>query len=539
MFPPRLFWVTIIEVVLAAVLGRALAARTADRRLNDRGAKTVLALLVPLHAVYFWALYLAGHDNFLNGAVDTATIAQSLWNIASGFRPYETILETHMLRVHFTPWWYLLSLVFAWHPSIPWLIWLSCFSVSAGAWFVYLLGRDRLESAGFGLALAVSFLLNPYLQFGQLAAAHAENFVLPWILASLVALNRRNWGAYALFAVLACLGKEDIGLYYAVLGVVLALGRGFRRVGVATAVPAVAYSLFVYLWWMPQFGPDTQDLINRFGHFGGTAREIAKTLILRPDRVALAMASWDKLFEIFYLLATTGFSLLAAGWAALPAAAAAALKSLTQYRGMYLFRDHYALTVMPFLYWGAVEGTAAVFAGRFPRPARWLLGPPGSGRVRAAAWFFGVLALLVNLERGMTPLSRKFDPSVFAVDSRNRLGEAMMRWLPPDASVLAQERLLPHVALRRRLHGALKEYAWYPGAEPRVLPEYAVFNRPGAETLPFGDRLLGTALFFRTHPDYELLVDLEGWELYRRRADAETPDPWPVRRRDYPPILWP
>jgi uncharacterized membrane protein len=475
----------------------------------------VLALA---QAVYFYLTYMAGHDNFLNGAVDLATISQSLWNITQGHTPFETILGTHALRVHFSPIWYLVAQVFRIWPTIPWLVFLSTFSVALSSLIVFALGRAVLKSDWLALAMAVSYLLNPYLHLGQMAAVHAESFDICFIGLSLLALWRRRFAWFWICMLVALSGKEDVGLYYGALGIYAFFGMKERLQGVLMSVAGLLWSFAVLHYVMPAFGPDTQNLISRFSELGqGGNGDFVKNLFTHPWRIVTPILQWEKIFTLFYLIAQTAFSVFWAGWALVPLGAAIWLKSITNYVGMYNFWDHYSLHVLPFLAFASILGMQAWL--EHPRWQKWRvqLGGNQVPVATALALFILILSLFINLERGDNPLSRKFHASVYTVSAHNQLGQRLLRQIPGDASLLAQEHIAAHVSLRQRIWAVSADYAWKPGEQPLCYPEYAVFDLQAARHLIYYAKVQDTAQWFYADSRYEVQIQEDGWVIFKRR----------------------
>ncbi|MBN1596631.1 DUF2079 domain-containing protein [candidate division FCPU426 bacterium] len=540
-FPPRLFLVYCIQLVLAWLLTMLGWRLLKLRELPRTWAGVLLWTLVVLQAVFFWATYMADHYNFLNGAVDMATISQSLWNIMRGNTPFETILGTHALRVHFSLLWYAVAQIFRLWPSIAWLVLMSTLSVALTAVVLQALAREILHSEWLALAIGISYLLNPYLQLAQMAAGHADSFDTVFMALSLWALWKRRMGWFWISMLIALTGKEDVGLYYLALGIAMVCKPGccfqplapeeheVRRdtgrpgviQGLAVALAGGTWSLLAYTVLMPAFGPDTQNLISRFGGLGdGGSAGLAKNILMHPWLLLTTVCQGEKVFSIFYLLSQSAFSIFASGWALLPLGFSIWLKSITNYVGMYNFWDHYSLHIMPFLYFCTLVGLKKWMEK--PIFASWRQRLAGQEKAFPLwlAFFLIVLTLLINLERGQTPFSRKFSWSRYALTDHARIGHRMLQQIPPGVSVAAQEHLAPHLSFRREIYAITSQQYWRPGEKPWYLPEYAVFDLKGARRLPFADKILGTADYFYATPAYIVAAEEDGWVIFKKTGLA-------------------
>ena len=107
---------------------------------------------------------------------------------------------------------------------------------------------------------------------------------MPVLLAGgLLALAREHVAWFVLTAVLACSMKEDIGLTYAALGIVL-LWEGRRRLGAGLAVGAAAWSVVAVYVVLPAFGnAATEEFGPRFaGARGDSFADVVRYGLLHP-----------------------------------------------------------------------------------------------------------------------------------------------------------------------------------------------------------------------------------------------------------------
>jgi hypothetical protein len=154
---------------------------------------------------------------------------------------------------------------------------------------------------------------------------HPECVVPVLLVGGCLALARGRTAWFAASVVVACAMKEDVGLTYAVLGLVLAW-EGRRRLGAVLAVATGAYSLFAVYVVLPAFGnAPTQEFGPRFaGDRGDSFVDVARYSLLHPlTATQRALDLGDLGILLMLVLTTGGLCLLAPRWllVAVPAAA--------------------------------------------------------------------------------------------------------------------------------------------------------------------------------------------------------------------------
>ena len=121
------------------------------------------------------------------------------------------------------------------------------------------------------------------------------------------------------------------------------------------------------------------------------------------------------------------------GFAALITLPTLAYLLLSNYEPQFSFTNQYAAPLIPL-----VLATAVLGLSRLSKDAqRWLL--PG---VLLSSLAFAVLF-------GDLPFSRRFDAAMFRPEPRYGAFTAALNAIPPDASVVAENDLTPHLSRRR------------------------------------------------------------------------------------------
>ena len=265
----------------------------------------------------------------------------------------------------------------------------------------------------------------------------------------LVLLARGHLLWFLLTVVLACSMKEDVGLTFAALGLVLAW-EGRRRLGLGLAAGAAAWSVIAVYAVLPAFGnAASEEFGPRFaGDRGDSFADVARYSVLHPfSAVDRALTPTD-VGVLAMLVLTTGGLCLLAPRRLLVVVPAAALNLLSAYDLQHTIQYHYWIVSM-----GVVAAAGAVGAGRVgPRTARVWLGWAGVA---------AVVLLALSLQ-WMSAITRQIR---FEWPHRADR-QAVLDAIPSGASVSAPMHALSHLAERRHLY---------------VVPEPMIAVRVGTE----------------------------------------------------------
>src|SRR5205807_1591056 len=119
------------------------------KRTLDLPGLTVI-VLIALYVLTFSAISIRQHDAFLTNKEDLGQIDQTLWNSLHG-QPFVVTDNDHQstrLADHVEPMMIASSLVFLLWDDVRALLVLQAIACALGAWAIFLLARDVLESTG-------------------------------------------------------------------------------------------------------------------------------------------------------------------------------------------------------------------------------------------------------------------------------------------------------------------------------------------------------------------------------------------------------
>ena len=416
-------------IVLAVIV--ALRALVAPLGLPALAPARLAILGAVAYALVMGFIVVTRHRAIQTHALDLGYYVQVVWSIAAGHGAYVTFPPMHAWGDHLSPVLYLLTPL-AWAaPGAIGLLAVQTLVLAAGGLVVYGYAARRLEAAPAAGGLALLFLVNPSLHGINIRDIHPQAFAITLIVGAALAFDagRYAWCAVALGLTLAC--REDAAVAVCGFGIWLATARGRWRLGAAVAVSSVLLLACDLKYVMPIFRGEPYPHLHRFAYLGSSLGEILLNIVVRPWRwVGVAFAG-GKLVYLLVMLLPLGFLPLLAPRALAAAVPPLALNLLSIDPVLTNFRSQYQAFVLPFLMLAAIDGYARIRA--WPR-APTLLG----------LGFFASVLLTARTTNDLM-VTR------WRLDARQRAAHALMRQIPGDAVVSANERLAPHLATRRQI----------------------------------------------------------------------------------------
>lgn len=380
---------------------------------------------------------------------DHGIFSQYVWLLGTLRRPFNTIVLRDLLGDHVEPGLALLAPLGTLGIGAPGLLVVQSLALAAAAPLLYALARTLGARGWIAAVPALLWCASPVVLRPAFHDFHPETLVPMLLVGGVLALVRGRTFLFVATAVLACAMKEDVGLTYAVLGLVL-LWEGRRRLGAAVAVAGAAWTSFAVLVVLPAFGNAAeQEFGPRFaGARGDSFGDALRFTVVHPLTAADAALSLEILGIGVMLVATTGgLCLLAPRWL-LVAAPAAVLNVLSWYDLQHTIDYHYWIVAA-----GAVALAGAVGAARVATASR-------RSATRVAA-ICGVLLGLLSLYLGNTIVSGIRGGWAGRADR-----QAILDAIPRNAAVAAPRLALSHLSEREQLF---------------VLPEPFLYVRVGTE----------------------------------------------------------
>ncbi len=413
-------------------LARVLAARWTE----------VAAYVAAVSAcLLFAARALDRHASFESTAYDFGFFDQIIWNTSRG-RWFETSFTPYnFLGQHFQPVLLLFALAYRFGAGIEFLLAAQAALVAAAAAPLFYAVRRATSSGTAGLAISLGFLLSAPLHGALAFDFHPELMGFFFVfLALYYVVARRPIAAIASLLPLLLL-KEDMPLILGAFAVLL-FARGFRREGLALFAIAAAYVVIVVLVLMPWIRGGSGDLDARYGYLvtDSTWRSITPHIVARATRqlwtAPLAAAA--------HVLASTGFAGILSPLALFVAVPSYLLAALSDHPQQSRIELQYVMAPLAFTWIAAVLGLEWLASRGW---AARLIAPQHRGRVVAAASAI-VLASSAAFFVFASPYSPRNDAGTPSAGHRAAISAALAL-IPAEASVSAQNTLLPHLSERK------------------------------------------------------------------------------------------
>jgi uncharacterized membrane protein len=373
----------------------------------------------------------------------------------------------HRLGQHFTPALLLWLPIYALFPNPATLTVLQVTLMTAAGIVLYILARHYLEPMVAAM-ITVSYyganaILGPTLaNFHDICQIPLFTFTL------LLALERRWWWVFGIFAVLILAVREDSGIGLFGVGVYLILSKRYPRLGIGVCLGSFLYLVGLTNFIMPLFSDDISKrfMLERFGQYT-TAEEASTWDII----VAIATNPLLVIREIFTPFFGT-LRYLIGQWlpfAFIPAISPASwciagfplLKLLIgKGQSVLAINIRYAITVVPGLCYGAILWWAGQGFRNFREKVEYL--EPRRLSLKFQRFWIGLICVSLLFTIISSPnrtfyfiFPDSYQPLVYVSPFRQwqRSGDirAMIAQIPPDASVSATTYIIPHLSGRREI----------------------------------------------------------------------------------------
>lgn len=360
----------------------------------------------------------------------------------------------HRLGQHFTPALLIWLPLYALFPSPVTLSVLQVILVTAGGIVLYFLAREYLETPIAAMITASYYgaiaLISPTLtNFHDISQIPLFTFSL------LLAMEKRKWWLFWLFAIALLAVREDSGIGLFSVGFYMILSKRFPRTGLAVCTISFGYMIALTNLIMPLFSADISKrfMMERFGQYANGDEASTIDIIW-----GIVSNPWRLLIELFSPFFGTILYLLGQ-WlplAFVPAVSPAAwmvagfpLLKLLLGKGdsVLSITIRYAMTVVPGLFYGAI-----LWWSQHPKAFK-----PSFRRF----WVFCIclsliLTIAFNPNRtlyflipdSIQPWVHVSLPKQWQHSTNVR---SLLAQIPPDASVSATTYLIPHLSSRRAI----------------------------------------------------------------------------------------
>lgn len=409
------------------------------------------------YAGFFSYHTIAYHRNLYSTSFDLAIFDNLMWNLVHGGPFFKSAPELGPQGSHFgihaNLLAYLLAPVYAIAPRAETLLTIQA-SLLGGAAIPLYLFASRHVARWQACLLAYCYLLYPPLHGANLYDFHflkLSPFFI-WLCAYLFE-SRRDWLA-AVVAVLALTVREDVAVGMVVVGVYLLVAVERPRAGLVLAAVSAAWLASMRFWLMPMMGIG-RSFVERYRDLlpaqeSGIA-DLVLTVLTNPALTLSTMLTLDKLIYVLQIMAPLAFLPLFRPIGLLLVIPGVVFTLLsTGYAPLVQISFQYTAHWTPFVFVAATLGLA-YRQGKPVKPGH-LAGAQRKGDLLVLA----LVTLLSSYQYGAILQQETarggFRNYVFGTNSEDMIRRLvlrdLLRQLPPEAKVVATERLVPQVANR-------------------------------------------------------------------------------------------
>jgi uncharacterized membrane protein len=435
-----------------------------------------------------------GHDLVLHEQAIWNTTQGRIFQVTGFVRPSSLFgYDPYLIELLVVP-------IYAIIPTVFTLFVLQSLVIAAGAPAVWLIARDEGLPTIAALATVLLYLGHPTVQYTNLDAFRERSFGLCFFLWAMWAFRRDRWRLFLLFLVLLIVCRLEAALFASCIGLYAALKGKPRRYIVAPLALGLGYFFIGNFVFVPlvNAGEPVSYVYEYFKPLGTTMGEVLRTVITHPIyTIETTFRTAKVVYLALLLLPTAGLALLAPRELifTLPILG---LNFLATKPELTNIRYWYSMLLVGPLVVATIVGLRRVYG--------WLgrAGRPGLAWVPLVA-LVGCLALAQLFPRNpVISLWLHHEP-----ERRLATANAIVAMVPDDARVAASSRIAPHL-LRRYLY-------YYPLADPTILPTIDVIIADISSN-SFDDPESGAQLQqVRTSPEWELVLDRDGYQVFRRR----------------------
>ncbi|MCU0642897.1 MAG: DUF2079 domain-containing protein [bacterium] len=402
------------------------------------------------YIVIFSYLGIVRYESYNSSAYDLGIMIQVIWNTGHGYFLQDSInMGYPMTRFWMAHWEFIFILIaFVYrlisHPYT--IIILQTLVVGLGAVPLYWLAKEQIHDKSTAVTFAFAYLMYPAIQNANLADVHGIVFAAPLLIYAFYFMIKKNYKMFYLFGFLALICREDVALLLVMMGIYLFLFQKDRKHGLVTAIISGVYFLIWFqrmkirsILGLPEFeimpGAETH-----WSHWGNLSED--------PAYFIEFFARKYNIWYFVYIFAPVVF-ISFIEWKILLIATPIFLINLSSnYYYTHDVEHYYSAIIAPFVFISAIYATAKIyeffrvkFKGRFKERA---VRENVFSTISSLVFVLAIVFFFVK--------SNALDIRKWKITDHHRAINAMIKKIPQDASLTAENRLVLHAAERREIY---------------------------------------------------------------------------------------
>lgn len=445
--------------------------------------------------VIYSTVAITRHNIFASHAFDLGIFDQAVWNLSKFQAPASTIRGfTNIFGDHFHPI-IILAVPLYWLISdVRVLLVLQVALFVLAALPIYWIAYKRFGKF-VALLWVCAYLLFWGVQSTVLYDFHEIVFAVPIVSFALYYILDKRFSQSIPFILSLLLVKEDMPFLVIAFGLLMAIYKEWRY-AIALLTAGVAWFLLVSKLVLPILSGNTSYYYWRYGELGNNLESSIKTVLLKPWLVVYLfflpiIKTKTLLLSFLPFLGLAVFSPLVI--LALPLFAARFLSTEQTY---WSTNFHYTAVLAPILISASLDALDR-FQKRFSMQKPIIIG-------------ISILVLVINIGIMLLPSSDLRQLVTQYTNSESKLvgsTEAFIT-IPPQASVIAQDVIAPHLTHRDKI------YDFSPnGIKHQV--DYIIVN-PSLPFYPMTPELFTTTINQLPDKGYKIIYDYNNWMVYKR-----------------------
>jgi uncharacterized membrane protein len=341
-----------------------------------------LALIITLYVLFFFGLAYRRFMVFGWDTGDFGNFHDMFWWTFRGKPFFFASQGLSNFGLHAAFLWVQLLPVLWLFPSVPTLIFMQSVFLGLAGIPVYLIAHKLFDDHITALLLTLAFLMFPPIASQHVNQIEEPSFFAVYVLTTFYfyMTNRFRW--FMVFALISCLGRENVPLAIATFGVLALIQRRSWKWVWAPPAVGIPYFLVVYFVIMPWFrhGGQSNAVTRMFTYLGTSAGGIVITALTKPGLVIDHLLSGEIIQYLIFLVQPLAWVLPLLSPVCLLALPDLAINTIADNNALRVIGWHYNVVTGTFLFVSALLGMKKV--------ADWLRkrsGDKGQATVMAAA----------------------------------------------------------------------------------------------------------------------------------------------------------
>ena len=424
----RLLYSVILAALLAALGYAFIPSKSRFRDYVERYSNRLIWIMWVGAALVLWGMGALKFVGMHNSEADLGLYANTLWVTLHGKLLGTALTSGTYLDCHFSPSFLVLALLYAPWQSPVWLIGMQDITAASGALALYLLvrqmGSGKLAGLMFGFVWLSSFALRGAILYDF----HEVTMVSGLLMWLTYLIMQKNW-MLALLLTLFLLGiKEDMPVYLAVLGILIAGSFKQWKWGLLLIGISIAYYLLVQTYIWPLLAPLHLDFVAiRFPVLATEDGNVPAHVFSNPV-ILLNFLNHDYSIWLLLMIVLPVLFLPFLRWGSIGLLLPLWMVVNLDITGFYIFATYHHICPVALFFIASIPGWF------------WLQGKIKSGK-RMVNWLLLGMGLALNLALPQDILFSQFSPASYAAHPSFERASKLAHETPPLTSI-AVDRMM-------------------------------------------------------------------------------------------------